>query len=66
MLKACLKLMNETDFFLSKTNRSKNFATDHQFALLVTCILKKIVSKQRFCYLCVLRPRRIKIPKDAK
>ena len=46
MLKAGLKLMNETDyfFFLSKTNN--NFATDHQFALFVIPILKKkIVSK---------------------
>ena len=44
MLKAGLKLMNETDFFLSKTNN--NFATDHQFALLVIPIfLKKNVSK---------------------
>ena len=41
MLKVDLKLMNETDFFfLSKINHS-NFATDHQFALLVIRILKE-------------------------
>ena len=33
-------------FFLPKTNHS-NFATDHQFALLVTCILKKIACSKR-------------------
>ena len=40
MLKADLKLMNETWwnwYFFSKTN--SNFTTDHQFALLVICIL---------------------------
>ena len=39
MLKVGLKLMNKLIFFLSKTNN--NFATDHQFALLVIPIFKK-------------------------